>query len=598
MAILVAGSSNRVTLKAGNILVVTGVGQVGISPGIFDGVSGVGYFGPYDTARSININATSQIMYWEEENDNSQGETNASPRDIYAFPYTTAGVQAAIDSIADAGAVGTVNLAAVDFDFSAGPVTLRPGASIKGALPLITPTGGDVPDSVFFVTGGTRIINAPGQYSFIFNATPQASLPASDLALTGLYGLSFKRMASIGGAGLLSAGSVNTLGLQKCQLDDLFWQDASDWGIQLHNYMQLTIGNITARQSVKGGGIRYSCTLGTRSVSAVLLPGNTVWNGITHIFCTHMGSRGIEIYNKTTTSANQHNELTNKGRWQVNRFAGGAVDMSLAFTNGSPDIVIANAAHYDLMIESGCFGFTSTAPTGFNTIDTYFVVNKNDANQTIQLATSNYAFTTTGISAGSTGSHTVKYGGTPGLSINNDSLSLLTVADLGFLDLELEGNICTIWARRCRSTNGQIGEIRASEHFGSITLRDAHLELKCNSLAGLIRNSTDSNSRLRLNAAEFDRAVNAAVPLTVSEHSQRLFVNNAATQDFTVDVNMPNDFRVKLVQIGAGAAGFVAGAGVTISSTNKRTAAVGAEIELCKVPNQQNIYYVIGQTGP
>ena len=410
MATLTAGNSIQVTLKPGNILAVSGVGEVTTRSGMPEPLNGFGNYGPYDTLRIINLKAIAQIMYWQEENDDSVGQSNSPPREIHAFPFTSAGVQAAIDSIADSGSVGTVILAGLDYDFSAGSVTLRPGASIEGTLPQITPSGGDVPDSVFFVTGGTRCINATGQYSFIFNSIPQGALPASNLALTGLYGISFKKLASIGGAGLLSAGAVNTLGLEKCQLDDLFFQDASDWGIQLHNYMQLTIGNITGRQSVKGGGVRYACTLGTRSVSSVLLPGNTVWNGITHLFCTHMGSRGIEIYNKTTTSSNQHNELTNRGRWQVNRFAGGAVDMSLAFVNGSADITIANAAHYALMIESGCFAFTGTVPTGFNAIDTYFVVNKNDTNQTIQLATSNYAFTATGISAGSTGSHTVKYG--------------------------------------------------------------------------------------------------------------------------------------------------------------------------------------------
>ena len=179
-------------------------------------------------------------------------------------------------------------------------------------------------------------------------------------------------------------------------------------------------------------------------------------------------------------------------------------------------------------------------------------------------------------------------------------MSLLTVADLGFLDLELEGNICTIWARRCRSTNGQIGEIRVSENYGTITLRDAHLDLYCNSMAGLGKNNTDANSRLTLRAPEFIRAVNAAVALTVSDHCQTFIVNNAATQDFTVGADMPNDFRVKLVQVGAGVAGFTAGVGVTISALtpNHRTSGVGAVIELMKIPNQQNQYYVVGQTGP
>ena len=513
-----------------------------------------------------------------------------------AWPLTNEGVQAAIDRINASGEPGTVIFAPRDYAMAASAVQ-KSGVSYLGVTPAIT-SSGDIPDSAMFANGGgTRFINVPGIYSFIYNNVDQAALPASNLSSTGLFGISLYGLCSVGGLGLISAGAANTMGLIDCTLDRLYYYDATDWGIKLTNYMQLTIGDLRGRQTIRGGGIQYGCQLGSRvgsPGSPVLIPGNTLWNGNTFIFNSHNGARGIEFFGKTTTADNQMNELTNKGRWQVNRFGPGAVDMSLAFVNGSATITIANSAHYDQIIEGGWFGFVSTAPGGFNTIDPYVVVFRDDATQTIRLATSMSAFGTTGLSSTATGSFTVKYGGPAAVAINFDALSLFTVADLGFLDMELFGNICTVYARRARTTKFQLGELRASDHNGTFVIRDAHLGVDAHAMVSIGRCTTDSNARIKIkNGTACTRylTTTSTLSLLADEHEMEYLYNNAAGKGFTLPAGMPPDYRFVVHQVGAGAVTITLSGTTVIGSGPLATTGAGSKLEVWNVPNTANTYY-------
>jgi hypothetical protein len=306
-----------------------------------------------------------------------------------------------------------------------------------------------------------------------------------------------------------------------------------------------------------------------------------------------MGARGIEFFGKTTTSDNQMNELTNKGRWQINRFGSGAVTMSLAFSTGSATVTIADANHYSQIIEGGWFGFVGSAPGGFNTIDPYVVVARDDATQTIRLATSMSAFGTTGITcSGSPGSYSVTYGGTAGLAINFDSVSLMTVADLGFQDLELFGNVCSIYSRRSRSTSLQIGELRASDHNGTFVIRDAHLGVEAQGMSSIGRCTTDSNARIKIkNKVACTRSITTTTTLTMTsdEHEMEYLYNNAAGKTFTLPSGMPPDYRFVIHQMGAGAA-TVSLSGTTCTGPLATTGA-GTKLEVWNVPNSANAYY-------
>lgn len=514
----------------------------------------------------------------------------------YAFPFTKEGAQSAVDKINSSGRPGTVVFSGVDYDFTSGGVNMKPGVSYFATPPLITTTG-DIPDSAMFANGGgTRFINGAGVYSFTWNNVDQAALPASNLANTGLYGISLYGLCSIGGAGLLSAGAVNTMGLISCQLDQLFFYDPTDWGIKLENFMQLTIGDIRGRQTVRGGGIRYGCTLGSRAGSPgspLLIPGNTLWKGNTFMFSSHMGTRGIEFFGKTTTADNQLNELTNKGRWQVNRFGPGSITMSVAFTTGSATATIANPAHYDQIIEGGWFGFSGSAPGAFTTTEAFVVVARDDATQTIRLSRTMSAGSTAGITCtGSPGSYNMIYGGTAGVAINLDGLTTMTVADLGFLDLELLGNVCSIYSRRSRQTAMQLGEMYASAHNGSIVAYDAHLSLSAHSLTGIGRSTIDTNSRIKItNLLAAHRYVNTTTGLTmVADHHEVTFLyDNAAGKTFTLPSGMPPDFRFKIPQMGAGAA-TISLSGTTCTGPLATTGA-GTMLEVWSVPGSTNAYF-------
>jgi hypothetical protein len=173
-----------------------------------------------------------------------------------------------------------------------------------------------------------------------------------------LYNVAIEGVTSIGGAGLLRVGAANTLGMIKCRLNNIFYEDATGWGIELHNFMQCEFGNMTGRNAIKGGGIRYGCQLGSRVApgNAVLIPGNSTWWGTSFIFNSHVSGRGYEWYARTTTDANQLNELHAQGaKFQVNRFIGSSVPPRFGKSETIAYLFVAwylghNPDHYVIMV--------------------------------------------------------------------------------------------------------------------------------------------------------------------------------------------------------------------------------------------------------
>ncbi len=529
---------------------------------------------------------------------------SSSGGDVVAFPYNAAGVQFAIDTIVATGKPGRVLLAVEDYDFLTGGVVPADNVSMKG-IPYLRKAAGDIPDSDMQVSKGTRFINGAGITSILFNAVDQPALPAAGtLGATGLYKCNFEGLTSIGGKGLMKIGAQNTLGAQECYFNDCYYFDATGWGIELHNFMQCTFGNLRGRNTIKGGGIRYGCTLGSRvgsPGSAVLIPGNSTWQGTSFIFTSHVSGRGYEWFGRTTTDSNQLNELHAEGaKFQFNRFIGSATPptITLQVTANNPDIEVPNQAEYDLLIETGAMSLISSAPSAMGTTDTYFIVSKNDTNKTIRLQTSNLP--NSFVTPTSGGPFVAHYGGPPGLCINFDTLSLMTSSHIGNYDIEIQGNICSVYGRRIRSTVFSIAEMYNTFHRGALVIRDSVVRIKAKLTDAIGYCNFDGNTHLNLeNETATTRNVTSGFTLAKGNHGLEYIMNNVADQIIIIPQGLNQRFYADFEQKSTadGKIIFQAAANVSIVSTQFKTSGRGSRVRLRAVYGQSDQYEVVGMTG-
>lgn len=542
------------------------------------------------------------LINWQTAEWMAIGSSNGG--DVVAYPYTSAAIQFAIDAIAASGKPGRVLLAVEDYDFSLGGFRPKNNVSYKGVPFLRTPNG-DIPDSDMQVSKGTRFINGPGVTSILYNEVDQPTLPAAGtLSATGLYKCDFEGLTAIGGKGLMKIGAQNTLGAQECYFNDCYYFDGTDWGIELHNFMQCTFGNLRGRNTIKGGGMRFACTLGSRVGSpgaSVLIPGNSTWQGTCFIFNSHVSGRGYEWYGRTTTDANQLNELHAEGaKFQVNRFIGSSTPptITLNITANSPDIEVPSQAEYDLLIETGALSLISAAPSAMGTTDTYFIVSKNDAAKTIRVQTS--ILPNSWVTPTSGGSFVAHYGGPPGLCVNFDTLSLMTSSHIGNYDIELQGNICSFYGRRIRSTVFSVAEMYNTFHQGALVIRDSVVRAKFKLTDAIGYCNFDSNTHLNLeNETATTRNITSGFTLSKANHGNEYIINNVADQTVVIPTGLNQRFYVDFEQksTAAGKIIITGAAGVTIVSPQFKTEKPGARIRVRAVYGQSNQYEVVGQTG-
>lgn len=526
------------------------------------------------------------------------GGISAEATDIVAFPYNAQGMQTAVNLINSTGRPGTVLFAPVDYDCTV-PTTWASNISTKGYPKLKQPTG-DIPDSDIQATsGGTRLVNSPGVYSIVYNFADVANLPPNNFGGNSLMNCKFDSIASVGGAGLMKIGAKNIMGAVKCSFNDLYYQDASDWGIHLYNFQQCDFGNMTGRNGIPNGGIRYAFDIphrpGDAGTEPLLLAGNSTWRDRTFIFNSSFAARGVEIY---ISPGSQCNQLNFMGAGQVNRFGGNAqgIDMTMIFSNTSADVGFVNPAHYDLMVVGGAFQFKAGAVNWWEPTATHYVVSKNDANKTVQLSESMYGAART--ASQNSSSIVMTYGGHPGLAFCGSASSIGTNIDLGWWDLEISGNVTSLY------TFGFRGSINISEMYASIGARKATVTARA---SNLVINTTypigwmevTNNANVELNVVtpnkEFRTTGKTGIgALSPMSHKGETILAANTTQDFEVPPDMPYGFEYSVtVQPGnTGVARFIAGSGVTVPAAAS-TPAPGQTIRL-KQTATKNTYIILG----
>ena len=252
-------------------------------------------------------------------------------------------------------------------------------------------------------------------------------------------------------------------------------------------------------------------------------------------------------------SGNTFNQFKNAGRIQANRFGPGSLlSISGSFTNGSGNIVVADATQFSNCLIGMPLAFTGTTPGGFNQNFTYYVSGRNEGTNTITLAAAPVSSSV--VTSTATGTFTLSCGGFPGLEIHADSLSLFTNSDFGHLDIECSGNLTSISIRRIRTSKMRVAEMYASQAKNSITARDASGLVEFLNISNVGRADLDSAS----SALNFQYALGGVRNLTAGEtlvsarHNCELRVNSASPVALTIPADMLPGFRFDVIQVGAG----------------------------------------------
>jgi hypothetical protein len=327
--------------------------------------------------------------------------------------------------------------------------------------------------------------------------------------------------------------------------------------------------------------------------NTLLLPGNSTVFGRIFIFNSHIASRGIEIY---SGRGDQMNQLNFEGALQVNRFHGSntAYTISLGFNATSADISVP-PADYDKMVVGGIMSWNGAVPNWYDANLSHYVVSKNDANKTIQIADTMYG---AGKVSSATGNFTVKYGGYPALAIvgfGGAGGSLNTNCSIRWADFEIQGNAGTIYAASTRGFTIGLSESYVSTAKSSIIVRFGTLKVSTTKMLGIGLCEVDSNSILAIvNENPGSKGATTGRTLNADDHERTTVANITANADFVVPPNMPHSYTHKVyvpLDVPTATVGFIQGSGVTINPPNLRTSGPGKTLKLKFKSN--NVYEAI-----
>lgn len=597
MATLNAGSSTLVTLAAGNTLHVAGIAEVSIRTGIIEQGSSIGEYGPYDTSTTINIRAIGSVIYWSTEGDSDQAVQSSPPSEIWAFPFNSAGVQAAIDSIYSTGNPGRVMLSAVPHDIAA-DITMRPGVSIFGVLGLFDYSG-YVPDENPTPTSGTVWNLAPGVTGIKYNNVDAANPAPAELADTAGTGIGIEGITFVGGLRGIHTGAKNKLGICFGRVANCrFFNQTAEHYI-LENFMHLEFGNLYAWNSltgVAGGCVFRQSRLRDGGGTIALLPGNSTAFGTLFAWTNNFLGRGIEFQ----AIDGQMNEVSLAAcRIQFNRHGVETVpyDIVLSATSGSANFLVADNAQFALCQVGMPLVIPTTGSTtaGIASGVVYFVSSRNAATNEITLNEVLYR-TTSNIVASATTSATMKCGGFAGYIVAGDETGSISAANLGHIDIELRGNAVSAVFQRCD------GEVDVLEVGGSATntmfaARLCRVEVKHSA----VNNITNDFSTLMGNFKVTNRCpatggFNTSITLNSSHSGAHLRSTNGAGFNVTVPKELPAGFEFAFTCATANAGTLVQGSSVNIAKTAASLVSsnvVGATVRLKQIGiNSAGMSYV------
>jgi hypothetical protein len=516
---------------------------------------------------------------------------------LLAFPFTSAGVQGAIDALYAKGAPGIVSLAAEPYSITT-DITLKPSISLKGILGIFD-YNGYVPDENPTPTTGTIFNLSAGVTGLKYNNVDQPNPVPAELADTAGTGIGIDGITFVGGLRGIHTGAKNRLGICFGRVANCrFFNQTAEHYI-LENFQHLEFGNLYAWNSltgVTGGCVFRQSRLRDSGGTIALLPGNSTAFGTLFAWTNNFLGRGIEFQ----AIDGQMNEVSLAAcRLQFNRHGVETVpyDIALSATSGSANFLVADNAQFALCQVGMPLVIPTTGSTvaGISSGVVYFVSSRNPATNEITLNEVLYR-TTSNIVASATTSVTMKCGGFAGYIVAGDETGSITAANLGHVDLELRGNTVSAVFQRC---DGEVGvlEVGGSATNTMFAARLCRTEVKHSA----VNNITNDFSTLMGNFKVTNRCpatagFNTSLTLNSSHSGAHLRSTNGAGFNITVPKELPAGFEFAFTCATANAGTLVQGTNVNIAKTAATlvsSAVAGATVRLKQISvNSAGMSYV------
>ena len=514
-----------------------------------------------------------------------------------AYPYTSAGIQAAVDRIVASGKPGTVVYAAEPYAVTAS-VPLVDGVSHLGVFPKLS-FSGDIPDVDWTPTGGTIINIAAGVEFLVYNHVDLVNQVVG-LGEASLTGVQIKNMAFMGGKGAIKIGAYRNMGPTYCKFSDLYFFNQVDYHFHVENFQHCEFSNFHGKnQLASTGGFHYYISVEDPAGPNGLLPGNSHWTGEHYSWCSSRLAKNFVFFARGAQDC-QMNELAITARMQANRYGDVATSYTLTSVGGgSPNFILSNPADIAKFPIGMPLVFTSGTPQ-FLPAGAVLYVNSNNGVDTITLryspeVNSGYA----GLTITNAAAFTARMSGFPAVIFHSTPGSLINNSDLGDnWDVEANGNVCAISMYRVRDCSFGLHEVMPSDTNTAIALRDCTTVINCRNMTNITTDFDDTLSNtgsVIRNMRAGNRYLTAGTTLTTAHHQCKLFILNAGAQIVTVPNLKLSGFNCEVFQSGAGQVTTV-GSGATVNGrSGLKTAGQYAKINIDQY--NKTSYIVSGDTA-
>lgn len=478
----------------------------------------------------------------------------------------SAGIAAAMAKVAASGG-GVVQLLPIEYTIDA-PITLVSGVSIVG-VPNAWAFGpsDNVPDFWSPGANGTRLNISAGVSAFNWNSvdvgTVQAPLMNYALRQVHLFGLTF-----IGGYRAIKIGAVNAMGCVDGSIDmvSAYGQTAEDtYSIDICNSQFFRHGRVRVSETgatSTGGNYRV----------ANLLPESSLLSGDSHIEeifsrCTSRTRKGF-VLEAGGVSPSILNDINITGRIHASRYTTTTpASVSMVTTSGSSNISVPNAAEFQLCKIGIPIRFQSSAPSGFDSVVTYFVISSNSVSSTIQLAEADYL---SAITPATSSTYAMYVAGYPTFIARADAGCAVKNSNFGNLACEVTGNTGAVMFSKTRNCNANLNNPSTSFTQTGVICRDAEIGITYSGA----NNVTMDESAQSSGVCNFVNLAGGAYQhtsgnITLDSSWNGRNVRYSGTSDITITIprKLPRGFAFDLVTTGAtGIVTFVAASGLGLWS--------------------------------
>lgn len=514
-----------------------------------------------------------------------------------AYPYTSEGIQAAVDRIVATGKPGTVVYAAEPYAVTAS-VPLVDGVSHLGVFPKLS-FSGDIPDVNWTPTGGTIINISAGVEFLVYNHIDLVNQVVG-LGEASLTGVQIKNMAFMGGKGAIKIGAYRNMGPTYCKFSDLYFFNQVDYHFHVENFQHCEFSNFHGKnQLASTGGFHYYISVEDPAGPNGLLPGNSHWTGEHYSWCSSRLAKNFVFFARGAQDC-QMNELAITARMQANRYGDVAEDVVFNLVGGgSPNLVLAVPSNITKFPVGMPFVFTSGTPNWVPARSVMWV-NSNNGVDTITVSlepepSSGYA----GFGFTSSGAYTVKVSGFPAVIVHGNNGSLIINSDMGDnWDVEANGNVVAISLKRVFASTMGLHEVMGSATDTLITSRNSSVNISCRTPAHVTTDFDDSPNNIRTKITNKNggyRYLSAGGAIDRSYHQCKIFVENAGAQNMTITDLKMGGFECEIFQGGVGQLTLVP-SGTTLRSRNGlKTGGQYARLKLDQY--KRNEYIVSGDTA-